>query len=304
MSNKIVFFGNERLGTGLGTNVPVLRSLIDAGYDITAVVVAQNDNSKSRKSRVLEIVQVAEANNIPVLSPSNLNEISDQIKSYGAKAGVLIAYGKLIPKNIIQLFPRGIINIHPSLLPSHRGPIPIEGVILKGEKETGVSLMQLVDKMDSGPIYAQKKLSLTGQEYKDELAEKLIDLGAEMLVENLPNILNGTLEPVKQNDVLATYDNLIEKSDGELNFKKPAAELEREVRAYVGWPRSHATIGSTGVIVTKAHEIDADGTPGTLYLGDNHFGVHCHAGTLVIDRLIPAGKNEMSAQEFLLGYTP
>lgn len=304
MSNKIVFFGNERLGTGLGTNVPVLQSLIAEGYEITAVVVAQNENGKSRKSRVLEIVQVAEANNIPVLSPANLLDISSQLKSYGAKAGVLIAYGKMIPKSIIQLFPRGIINIHPSLLPQHRGPIPIEGVILKGEKETGVSLMQLVDKMDSGPIYAQKKLALKGDEYKGELASKLISLGAEMLVENLPNILNGTLEAVKQNDVLATYDNLIEKKDGELDFKKSAEELTREVRAYEGWPRSQATIGTARITVTKAHVANVDGTPGTLYLDENNLGIHCQTGTLIIDRLIPDGKKEMSAKDFLLGYSP
>jgi methionyl-tRNA formyltransferase len=304
MSNKIVFFGNERLGTGLGTSAPVLRSLINEGYDICAIVVAQSEMQKSRNSRTLEVEEVASAHNIPVLAPVHLNDIKDELIAMNAKAGVLIAYGKLIPKNIIDIFPRGIINIHPSLLPLHRGPIPIESVILNGEKETGVSLMKLVDKMDAGPIYAQAKSNLTGREYKDELATKLIELGAELLIENLPHILNGSRESIKQKDVLATYDERIKKEDGEMSFQKNAHELERQVRAYVGWPRSRTKIGSKDVIITRAHSADIDGTSGTLYFEGDIFGVHCSSGTLIIDKLIPAGKGEMTSREFLLGYTP
>lgn len=304
MSKKVVFFGNERLGTGLGTDAPVLRSLISEGYEIAAVIVAQSEMQKSRSTRVLEVEAVAAAHNIPILAPVHLNDIKDDLIKMNAKAGVLIAYGKLIPKHIIDIFSRGIINIHPSLLPLHRGPIPIEGVILNGEKETGVSLMQLIDKMDSGPIYAQAKITLTGREYKDELAAKLIDLGAKLLIENLPNILNGSLEGIKQNDVLATYDELIKKEDGELNFNKSAEELERHIRAYVGWPRSRTKIGAKEVIITRAHHADIGGTPGTLYFEADIFGVHCAQGTLIIDKLIPSGKAEMTSREFLLGYTP
>jgi len=304
MSNKIVFFGNERLGIGLGTNATVLRSLIGEGYEISAVVVAQSEMQKSRNARTLEVEAVAIAHNIPVLSPVHLNDIKEDLIKMNAKAGVLIAYGKLIPKHIIDIFPRGIINIHPSLLPLHRGPIPIEGVILNGEKETGVSLMKLIDKMDAGPIYAQAKLNLTGREYKDELATKLIELGAELLIENLPHILNGSLEGIKQNDVLATYDELIKKEDGELSFNQNAHQLERQIRAYVGWPRSRTKIGSKDVIITRAHSADIDGTSGTLYFEGDIFGVHCKEGTLIIDKLIPAGKGEMTSREFLLGYTP
>lgn len=303
MSKRIVFFGNERLGIGLGTKVPVLRALLANDYEIAAVIVAQNGGSKSRNNRSLEIEEVADANGIPVLSPNNLEDIKSDLVNMRAKAGVLIAYGKIIPKNIIDIFPRGIINIHPSLLPLHRGPIPIESVILNNEKETGVSLMQLTDKMDAGPVYAQEKINLSGTEYKDELAEKLVNLGSKLLIEKLPYVLNGTLEPVKQNSSLATYDKLIKKSDGELDFTKTASDLERQVRAFVGWPRSKANIGSNEIIVTRAHVTKASGTPGTLYFEGDYFGVHCQENTLIIDTLIPAGKKEMSGSEFLLGYT-
>jgi methionyl-tRNA formyltransferase len=304
MSQKIIFFGNERLGIGLGTDAPVLKALIKEGYEIVALVVAQNEPSKSRNHRPLEVVELAAQNRIPVFSPEKLTDIKEELQSKNAKAGVLIAYGKIVPKSIIDIFPRGIINIHPSLLPLHRGPTPIESVILQGEAETGISLMKLIDKMDAGPIYAQTKIKLSGREYKDELVPTIMEQGSNLLIENLPNILNGSLEAIKQNDSMATYDKKIEKSDGDLNFSKSASDLDRQIKAFVGWPRSRTTIGSTDVIVTRAHVADIDGTPGTLYFEGQLFGIHCQKGTLMIDRIIPAGKNEMTGSDFLLGYTP
>lgn len=304
MSNKIVFFGNERLGTGLGTNVPVLRALIATGYEITSLVVAQNEIGKSRKGRTLEIVQVAEAHNIPVLSPAKLSEFNDQLAALGAEAGVLIAYGKIVPQGVIDVFPKGIINIHPSLLPKHRGPTPIESVILSNEPETGVSLMRLGAKMDAGPVYAQQTIQLTGNETKPELADRLITLGKDMLIQHLPNILDGSLQPKPQDDAQATYDKLIEKTDGVLNFQKTAIQLEREVRAFADWPRSRTNIGITEVVINKAHSIDGKGVAGTLWLQSKEIGIYCSQGVLIIDRLIPAGKKEMDARSFLIGYKP
>lgn len=304
MLNKIVFFGNERLGTGLSTNVSVLQSLIAAGYQITAVVVAQNVVGKSRNSRTLEIVQVAEANNIPVISPSKLSEAKDQIAGFEAEAAVLVAYGKIVPSSIINIFPRGIINIHPSLLPKHRGPTPIESVILNGDTETGVSLMRLSAEMDAGPVYAQQSIKLSGNETKRELADRLIELGRDMLIEHLPTILDGSLEPQPQDEEQRTYDNLIEKEDGQLDFQKSAVQLEREVRAYAGWPRSRANIGLQEVIVTKAHVVGTNGVAGTMWLQDKQIGIYAGEGVLVIDRLVPSGKKEMDARAFLAGYKP
>ena len=304
MLNKIVFFGNERLGTGLGTEVPVLRALIAAGYQITAVVVAQNDSGKSRAKRTLEIVHVAEAHDIPVLSPPKLIEIKDQLSQLEATAAVLVAYGKMVPRSVIDIFPRGIINIHPSLLPRHRGPTPIESVILSGETETGVSLMRLEAKMDAGPVYAQRPVKISTDETKAALADKLITIGKDMLIQYLPGILDGSLQPAAQDSAKASYDKLIEKADGLMDFQKTANQLDREVRAFAGWPRSRANIGTTEVIVTKAHVIDSKGTAGTLWLENRQIGIHAAEGTLIIDRLIPAGKKDMDSAAFLAGYKP
>lgn len=303
-NNRLVFFGNERLATGVTTTAPVLQALVAAGYQIAAVVVSQTDPAQSRKARVLEIASVAEQLEIPVLAPKKLEDIQDKLEAYDAQAGILVAFGKLVPQEVIDIFPSGIINIHPSLLPKRRGSTPIENTILYGEKETGVSLMQLTAKMDAGPLLAQEVIPISGNESKQELADLLLDKGKDLLVKYLPDILQGSVTPNSQDDLGATYDKEIKKGVGEIDVHKPAAQLEREVRAYAGWPRSRTTIGTTEVIITKAHASDVNGTEGTLWLDGKQIGLHCSEGTLVIDALIPAGRKEMSGSDFVLGYNP
>lgn len=299
---SLVFFGNERLATGLDTTAPTLRALIDAGYEITGVVVAQNELGNSRKSRELEIVQVAAEHGIPVLSPAKLGAIENEIRASQADIGVLVAYGKIVPPAIIDLFPRGIINIHPSLLPRHRGPTPIESVILDGDTETGVSIMRLSAAMDAGPIYGQSIIPLNGAETKQALADQLLAIGKDLIIELLPRILDGSLEPVAQDDAKATYDSLIDKSAAQLDWDKPALELERAVRAYAIWPRSRTKINGTEVIITKSHVIDGVGKAGTTWKDAKQLGFYTANGILVIDRLLPIGKQEMDTMAFLAGH--
>ena len=305
MSPKIVFFGNERLATGVTTQAPTLQALIAAGYDVVTVVVAQEAASQSRQARPLEIAAIANAHGIPLLSPAKLSEIKDHLAGLGASVGVLVAYGKFVPPSIIDLFPRGIINIHPSLLPKHRGPTPLESVILDGDRTTGVTLMQLAATMDSGPIIAQETMDLRGDETKQDLADQLSSLGKDMLIEHLPAVIAGSSPATPQDDSQAQYDQLIAKDAGRLDataWQRPVATLERQIRAYAGWPRSRTTIGATAIIITQAHVVPGAGSPGSLWLKPKSFGVHAKDGVLVIDSLIPVGKKEMSAAAFLAGY--
>ena len=299
---KIVFFGNERLATGVTTDTPVLKALLENGYEVPAVVVAQSDATPSRKGRPLEIIEVAKAHNIQVLSPSKPADIIEQIKSLGADAAILVAYGKILPQSVIDIFPAGIINLHPSLLPKHRGPTPIESVILNGETETGISLMKLTSDMDSGPVYAQETVSLTGKEPKQELADQFGSRGAELMIQHVPAILDGSLSPTEQNNAEATYDKLLEKSDAQLDFHKPAQQLANEVRAFSGWPRSRTKLGTTEVIVTKASAAEASGKVGSVWRDSKQLGVFTADGVLIIDNLIPVGKQEMTGEAFLAGY--
>lgn len=322
MSKKILFFGNERLATGLSTTVPILRTLLKNGYEVEAIIIAQNDLKPTRKERELEIVGVASENNIPLLAIDKLKDAEQELTKFHAEAAILIAYGKIVPQSIINIFPSGIINIHPSLLPLHRGPTPIESVILNGDTQTGVSLMQLAPKMDAGPIYAQQSIKLLGTESKQELADKLSLLGSDMLLKNLPRILDGSLDAIAQLDIHATYDRLISKDDGIIDWCKSASKLEKEVRAYSVWPRSRTKVGQTEIIITHAHVIPED-TPGLqkkdwainnssgsysdgLIVETSHqtLGFTTGKDVLMVDNLIPAGKKEMTVQAFLAGYRP
>ncbi len=298
---KLVFFGNERLATGVKTTAPTLQALIAADYDIVSVV-SHYSGSTSRNNRDLEIAAVAEATGIPMLLPHKPTEVTDQLAAYGAEAAVLVAYGKIIPQSIIDIFPRGIINIHPSLLPLHRGPTPVESVILEGPTETGVSIMQLVREMDAGPVYGQTAYNLDGSESKSELAKRLLEAGSALLLELLPDILNGSLQPIPQDEARATYDGLISKKQSWLDFNKPARQLEREVRAYLAWPQSRTEFSRKEVVVTAASVIDGQGEPGSVWRDGKRFGFYTTDGILIIDRLKPSGKQEMSAEAFLAGY--
>lgn len=302
MSNKILFFGNERLATGVHSGVPTLQALITSGYDVAAIVVAQGKIGKSRQQRQLEVAAIAEQHNIPLLAPNDLMAARGQLASFGAEAAVLVAYGKIVPPAILDLFPRGIINVHPSLLPLHRGSTPIESAILDGVSQTGVSLMRLGAKMDAGPVYAHNIVPLDGTETKQALANQLSAIGADMVLEYLPKILDGSLEPKPQPEENATYDRLISKDDAQLDWTKPATRLEREVRAYAGWPRSRASLDSTDIIITGAHVATGSGQPGSVLVSQKQLAFYTAKDLLVIDSLIPPGKKDMPAAAFLAGY--
>jgi len=300
---SIIFFGNERLATGVITQVATLKALLEASYHVAAVV-SHNESTNSRKQRALEIAEVAESNHIPVLLPAKPADIQDQLAAYKAEIGVLVAYGKIVPQAIIDLLPRGIINVHPSLLPKHRGSTPLESVILSGETETGVSVMGLTQAMDAGPVYAQETVHLTGNETKQELADNLLEVGSKLILQVLPDALAGTAQAVPQDDSAATYDELIKKEDGLLDFSKPAVQLEREVRAYLEWPKSRTTLAGKEVVITKAHVLasDVQNQPGSVWKDGKQFGFYTADGILVIDTLKPAGKPDMPAAAFVAGY--
>jgi methionyl-tRNA formyltransferase len=298
---KVVFFGNERLATGVTTTAPTLQALIAAGYEVLAVV-SHHEAATSRKQRELEIAKVAEEHHIPLLLPEKPGDIAAELKAFDAEIGVLVAYGKIVPQSVIEIFPKGIINIHPSALPKHRGPTPVESVILGGNGKTAVSVMKLVKAMDAGPVYAQRVLKLEGDETKQELAETLLEAGGELLLQVLPSVLSGEADAHQQHEAEATYDLLIKKEDGRIDWTKPAVQLEREVRAYAGWPKSTAVIGGMDIVVTKARVHGEAGTPAAYKRLEKELMVFCGQDALVLERVQPAGKAEMDIASFLNGY--
>lgn len=304
---KVVFFGNERVATGVSTTAPTLQALLAAGYDVVAVV-SNFERATSRNARKLEIAEVAAKHNIPVLLPKKLSDIHDQLAGFGAEIGVLVAYGRMVSDSVINLFPKGIINIHPSLLPKHRGPTPIESAILNGEEKTGVSIMRLVKAMDAGPVFAQSEVDLQGTETKQALADTLLDIGSSMIIELLPGILDGSVVAMPQDESAATYDQLITKDASQLDWRKPATTLEREIRAYEHWPKSSMTLEGKEIIVTRAQSVPSvptDAKPGDMAIAKKPgvIMVATSDGTLCIVEVKPAGKKEMTAAAFIAGYS-
>lgn len=297
-TRPIVFFGTEDFSLG------TLRTLVEADYPI-ALVVTKPDAPQGRGHKLTPpiVKTYAEEHGIPVLQPQKLAEITEDIKTLGNPAGVLVSYGKIIPQSIIDLFTPGIINVHPSLLPTYRGPSPIETAMLNGDHETGVSIMQLSSAMDAGPVYAQTRYAVSGKETVDTLYAELGAVGTKLLLDTLPQILDGSLTPIPQDDSLATYCHIIKKSDGDIVWLKPAEQLEREIRAYKGWPGSRTRLGSLDIVITEASVATmGSSTPGKLMLEKSRLFVGTGKDWLEIHALKPTGKKEMPVAAFLAGY--
>lgn len=271
MAKTVVFFGNEKLATGVTTTSPVKQSLVANGYDLHLV-------------------------------DKNLQATATAIRSIKPDIGVLVAYGMILPKSLIDIFPHGIINIHPSLLPEGRGSTPIETAILKGNKKTGVSIMKIVEGMDEGPVAAQKTIELTGKETKQELADTLADIGSTLLIKSLSDIFAGKVVYAPQDNSKATYTRKIMKSDGIIDWNKQAVQIDREIRAYAGWPKSRAIINNIDCIIIKAEAVKDRGVPGETIINRGSLSVGCGTGSLDIKIIQPAGKKPMSANEFIIGY--
>jgi methionyl-tRNA formyltransferase len=290
INQPIVFFGTEE------HSLIALRGLVEAGLPVAAVVT-KPDAAKGRGKKLAPpaVKVYAETHSIPVWQPTRLKDITEDIKKLDNPVGILVSYGKIIPKSTLELFTPGIINVHPSLLPKYRGPSPIESAIANRDNKTGVTIMLLVSAMDAGPIYQQVPYALDFTETKPELYDTLFTLGTNLLINKLPVILSGELQPMTQKEDDATYCSLLTKADGDLNLTKlTPGEAEARIRAYLVYPRTRVTIGSYSIIVTKAHGVMTQKTPLDLVCANGAF--------LSIDELIaPSGKT-MSGDDFLRGY--
>lgn len=226
---------------------------------------------------------------------------------FHSQLGVVIDYGVIMSEAVIQSFALGTINSHFSLLPKWRGADPITFSILSGQSKTGVSLMLIESALDTGKLIAQKSLAIDPNDTTPSLTNRLISLSNSMLSDYIPDYAAGQIKARKQpHPNRATYSRKLTKNDGVIDWHKPAEIIEREIRAYSGWPQSRTKLGSIEVIVTKAHVISSgDGTPGTIDIGQDlkTLTVSTSEGSLSIDLIKPTGKKEMPIEAFLRGYT-
>jgi len=296
-SKKILLFGNERIATSVETKAPIFRYLMQ-NYNVVGLVVSEKKNIDS-----LEVVKIAKENNIEVYNFTKLKDSIEDIRKLEADIAVLIAYGKIIPQSIIDIFPMGILNIHPSLLPMHRGPTPLESVILGNETKTGVSLMHLSSGMDSGPVYAQKTINLNQKESKQELANILDELGYSIFKEDFEDILSGKITPVEQKDELATYDQLINKTNSNIDWNESSLQIINKIRAYEGWPGTKTMLGKLNVNIVSAEISDHKGNPGEFIIENGRLYIYTLDSSLEIKTIQPEGRKIMTARDFLLGYS-
>jgi len=295
--DRVVFFGT-------GPVAAKSLRLLAKNFEIEAVVTKPKPEHHRGNFPVLD---VAEELKLPVKTVTNKSDLSELMskKPFTSKVGVLIDFGIIVSQDVIDYFPKGIVNSHFSLLPEWRGADPITFSILSGQRRTGVSLMLLVEKMDEGPLLGQKIVSITQEDTTSSLTDKLIELSDELLKRWLPGWLNGDISPLVQVGE-ATYSRKLTKEDGRLDWNKPAEQLEREVRAFSDWPKSYTTLLDKDVIVTEAHVVPSNSNKevGEAVASRETWLIMVQTAKdyLRIDKLKPAGKPEMSSKAFIAGY--
>ncbi|MBN4064661.1 methionyl-tRNA formyltransferase [Dehalococcoides mccartyi] len=298
---RIIFFGSPPEAAD------ALASLIAADHVIAAVYSQPDRKSGRGRTKSPTAVKVfAKENDLPVFTPRSLRnneEELDRLANFKADVFVVVAYGRILPLETLQIPPSGVVNIHPSLLPLYRGPSPVVTAILDGQSEVGVSVMLLDEGMDTGPILAQSKpIQLTGKEKGSELQERLFKQGAAMLPDVLAALESGSITSQPQNDDAASVTRLLERSDGEIDWSDSSEQIDRMVRAYDPWPGTHTSWNGKGLKIVDAELSElASAGPGVVSTHDGQTLVGCGTGTLVLKRIQMEGRQAIATADFLLG---
>lgn len=302
---KIVYMGTPDFA------VAPLEAILKAGHEVTAVVT-QPDRQKGRGREVQysPVKECALSYGIPVLQPLKIKEKDavEELRKYPADIFVVAAFGQLLSEEILNMPRLGCINIHASLLPAYRGAAPIQWCVINGEEKTGVTIMQMAKGMDTGDILLQKEVVLDEKETGGSLFDRLMETGAELIVEALPKIEAGELIPVVQKEELATYAGKITKDMGNIDFAKSAVTIERLIRGLNPWPSAFTHYKGKILKIWEADVVSEcvnaeNPVPGTVIAMDKEsFTLATGEGALRIRSLQPEGKKRMSCAEFMRGY--
>lgn len=300
---KIIFLGTPEFA------VPVLEKLVNNEFKPIAVFCAPDKPVGRKQTLTFPPTKIlAQKNNIPVFQPANKTELAGQLRATGCDLVISAAYGIIIPKEALDLPQFGCLNIHPSLLPKYRGASPIQSAILNGDAESGVTIFKMDENMDTGLIIASNALSIASRQYTTpELSKELSELGANLLLEILPDWIGGKIIPKPQDDTLATYTKIIKKEDGRINWQKSAQEIERQIRAFDPWPGAFAYLKEEKikikVLKAKALEEIIRKQIGEIFLNKNEeLSVQCGRGCLIIKNLQLEGGKPLGASSFLRGH--
>lgn len=303
MPDPLIFFGTPDFA------VPTLARLVEAGMT-PRLVVSQPARPVGRGGRLTDppVAAWAKAHELEVVQPEKVREEAFLacLAALAPEVAVVVAFGQIFPKRLLALPRLGCLNVHASLLPKYRGAAPIQAAVAAGERETGVCVMAMEASLDTGPVYACTRTAIGEREMAPELAARLALLGAELLVETLPEIAAGSIEPRAQEHALATYAPRITKEDGRVDWALPAPVLWNRLKAYAEWPGQTASHrGAPLKLVWAEPEVGAatEAAPGTILgLENGRLRVACGSGTvLAVERVQRAGRAPIFAQDFANG---
>ena len=297
MLKKIVFMGTPIFA------VPILKSLYQNGYPLSVVYTQPPQKSQRGQKINKSLIQsLSETLNIKFRTPLSLKnnrEEYEYLKKLDADLGIVVAYGQIIPNEILNLTKKGFINIHASLLPKWRGAAPIQRSIINLDKQTGITIMKINNKLDSGPICNSYKIDISNNENAEIISNKLSLLGAEKILDNIDKILDDEIEFKEQNHADATYANKIEKSEGKIDWNSKAENIIGKINGLYPSPGAWFIYKGERFKILKAEISEGKGKPGIIL--DEYFKVACNNKSIKILEIQRQGKRPQKINEFMLG---
>ncbi len=297
---RLVLMGSPALA------LPTFEALAEE-HEIAAVFT-QPDQPAGRGLRLTPtpVKRWAVARGLPIFQPRSLRrdpEAIARLRELKPDAIVVVAYGLILPPEVLRLPPYGCLNLHPSLLPRYRGPAPIQAALLNGDTETGVTVMLMTEEVDAGPILAMEREPIEPEDTAETLGERLAQRGARLMKETLRRWLAGEITPQPQDDSQATYCPRITKADGEIDWRRPAVEIERRIRAFTPWPGSYTFWRGRRLKIGRARvHPDLQAPPGRVVPADGGAAVGTGEGALMLLEVQPEGKRMMPIEAFLNGH--
>lgn len=293
----VVFMGSPEFA------LPSLRALVQ-NYEVVGVVTQPDRASgRGRELKMPPVKTLALELGIPIIQPEKLRapEAMKQLQAWNPAVIVVAAFGQILKQDVLDLPRFGCLNVHASLLPRWRGAAPINAAILHGDEETGVTIMKMDAGLDTGPILTQRSLRLSSDDTAGSVTEALSHLGAELLIEILPDYLSGKISPQPQPEEGMIYAPMLKKEQGKLDFTHDVHELERQVRAFNPWPSAFMDFDAGLLKVQRAHVEARDSSAGQRLVWRDQPAVSARGGLLILDEVQPAGKKPMSGKAFLAG---
>ena len=295
MTLNIIFMGTPEFA------VPILKSIIETNHRVLEVYTQPpQKRNRGQKMHNSPIHEFSKKLDIPINCPNNFDENEiDRIKKLNPDLVVVVAYGKILPTDLLNLDKVLFINVHASLLPKWRGAAPMQRAIMNMDQETGISIMKIVPKLDAGPILMQSKIKITQEINHQELSNKMSKLGAKLILDTIKLIKNNKVNFIKQNEAKATYAKKIKKTETKINWNDAADKVIAKINAFYPNPGSWFELNGTRIKIIKAKEITNKGVPGTIL--DKKFTIACSKNAIQIIELKKEGKQIMTAEEFLRG---